>query len=63
MCVISSSAPLFALVVLLVELAFRLQPVVQVAAVISATLDVNLKCSLTDLRQRWPVSTAFLWDV
>src|SRR4029077_11452870 len=55
--------PIVALVVLFLEHAFRLQPVVQVAAMNSATLDVNLKCSLTDLCQRWPVSAAFLWDV
>jgi hypothetical protein len=41
--------PIVALVVLFLELAFREQPVVQVAAMNSATLDVNLKCSLTDL--------------
>ena len=41
--------------VLLLELAFRLQPVVQVTTVNSATLDVNLKRSLTDFCQSWPI--------
>jgi hypothetical protein len=51
--------PIVALVVLFLELAFREQPVVQVAAMNSATLDVTLKCSLTDLCQRWPVFCGF----
>ncbi len=52
-----------ALVVLFLELAFRLQPVVQVAAVNSATLDVNLKRSLTNFCQRWPIVATFFRDV
>jgi len=55
--VISSSAPIVALVVLLLELAFRLQPVVQVAAVNSATLDVDLKGSMTDFGRVGPFFT------
>jgi hypothetical protein len=42
--------PIVDLVVLLLKLAFRLQPIVQVAAVNSAMLDVNLKRSMTDFR-------------
>src|SRR5580700_7846364 len=61
--VISSSAPIFALVVLLLELAFRLQPVFQVAAMNSATLDVNLNRSLTNFCQRWPIVATFFRDV
>jgi hypothetical protein len=38
----------FVVLVLFLEHAFRLQLVVQVAAVDSAALDVNLKGSLTD---------------
>ena len=52
-----------ALVVLFLELAFREQPVVQVAAVNSATLDVNLKRSLTNFGQRWPIVATFFRDV
>src|ERR1700678_4210386 len=48
--------------VLLLELAFRFQPVVQVATVNSATLDVNLKRSLTDFRRGWSVLLSFFWD-
>jgi hypothetical protein len=29
----------------------------------SATLDVNLKCSLTDFRWRWPVLASFFRKV
>jgi hypothetical protein len=49
--------------VLLLELAFRLQPVVQVATVNSATLDVNLKRSLTDFRRGWSVLLSFFWEL
>src|ERR1700679_999210 len=48
--------------VLFLELAFRFQPVVQVATVNSATLDVNLKRSLTDFRRGWSVLLSFFWD-
>jgi hypothetical protein len=61
--VISSSPPIFALVVLLLELAFRLQPVVEVTTVNSATLDVNLKRSLTNFCQSWPIVATFFRDV
>src|SRR5689334_16342132 len=43
---------LFAVLVPFPELTFRLQPVVQVAAVNSAALDVDLEGSLTDFRWR-----------
>jgi hypothetical protein len=43
-------APIVELVVLLLKLAFRLPPIVQVAAVNSAALDVNLKRSMSDFR-------------
>src|SRR5580658_5755998 len=49
--------------VLLLELAFRLQPVVQVATVNSATLDVNLKRSLADFRRRWSVPLSSFRDL
>src|SRR5207245_267604 len=52
-----------ALVELLLKLAFRLEPIVQVAAVNSATLDVNLKRSLTNFGQRWPIVATFFRDV
>jgi len=55
--------PLVSLVVLLLELAFRLQPVVQVAAVNSATLDVNLKRSMTDFGRGWLVLYPFFRDI
>jgi len=55
--------PIVALVVLLLELAFRLQPVVQVAAVNSATLDVDLKGSMTDFGRGWPVLYPFFRDI
>jgi hypothetical protein len=44
------SCSFLVVLVLLLELAFCLQPVVQVAAVNPATLDVDLKGSLTDFR-------------
>jgi hypothetical protein len=59
------SLPLFLyfVLVLLLELAFRLHPVVQVATVNSAAFDVNLKRSLTDFRWGRPVVASFFWDV
>jgi hypothetical protein len=45
------------------ELAFRLQPVVQVAAMNSATLDVNLKRSIANFCQRWLIVATFFRDV
>jgi len=52
-----------ALVELLLKLAFRLEPIVQVTTVNSATLDVNLKRSLTNFCQRWPIVATFFRDV
>jgi hypothetical protein len=49
--------------VLLLELAFRLHPVVQIATVNSAAFDVNLKRSLTDFCRGRPVVACFFWDV
>jgi hypothetical protein len=51
------------LAVLLLELAFRLHPVVQIATVNSAAFDVNLKRSLTDFCRGRPVVASFFWDV
>jgi hypothetical protein len=48
MCISLVFLAFFVVLVLFLELAFRLQPVVQVAAVNSAALDVNLKGSLTN---------------
>jgi hypothetical protein len=45
------------------ELAFRLLPVVQVAAVNSAAFDVNLKRSVTDFCPGWPVLAYLFWHV
>jgi hypothetical protein len=45
--------------VLFLELAFRLQIIVQVATVNSAAFDVNLKRSLADFGRRWPVLASF----
>src|SRR5690242_17529934 len=51
-----------ALVVLFLELAFRLQPLVQVVVHVvnvTATFDVNLMRSLTDFCEGWPVPACF----
>src|SRR5580700_7776578 len=44
--------PIVTLIVFLPKLAFRLQPIVQLATVNSATFEVNFKRSLADLCQR-----------
>ena len=43
------------LVVLCLKLVFRPQPVIQIAAMNSDALDVNLKRAFTDFRWRWSV--------
>jgi hypothetical protein len=51
-----------ALVVLFLELTFRLPPGAQVivqVATVTATLDVNLQRTLTDFGQGWPVLISF----
>ena len=49
--------------VFLLELAFHLQPIVQVATVNSAALNVNLKRSPTDFRWRWSVLPSFFREL
>src|SRR5260370_218041 len=49
-----------ALVELLLKLAFRLEPIVQVTTVNSATLDVNLNPSLTNLYQTSPIVAPYI---
>src|SRR4029077_21205621 len=53
-------------VVLGLELAFRLQPLIQVVvqvATVTATFDVNLKRPPMDFVQGWHVLTFFFWNV
>jgi hypothetical protein len=57
------TAVLHFVLVLLLELAFRLLPVVQFATMNSASLDVNLKRSLTDFRRGWSVLLCFFRDL
>jgi hypothetical protein len=54
--------PIFIVVVLLLKLAFRLQPTVQLATVNSAAFEVNPKRSLSDFRRGWTVLSLFFCD-